>query len=72
MRKYHNFVDRNAILFEAVTGSELCEKGLTADDERRLDEFGLRECRMKNVPVWLKKWASLVCEYLDFEEKIYP
>jgi hypothetical protein len=27
---------------------------------------------MKDVPDWLKKWASLVCEYCLYEESIYP
>jgi len=27
---------------------------------------------MKDVPDWLKKWASLICEYILFEEEIYP
>jgi len=27
---------------------------------------------MKDVPIWLKKWASLICEYCLFEEKHYP
>jgi hypothetical protein len=27
---------------------------------------------MKGVPDWLKKWASLICEYIEFEEKMYP
>jgi hypothetical protein len=27
---------------------------------------------MKDVPDWLKKWASLVCEYCLFEEAQYP
>jgi hypothetical protein len=24
------------------------------------------------APLWLQKWASLVCEYLEFEEQIFP
>jgi hypothetical protein len=27
---------------------------------------------MKDVPNWLKKWASLICEYCLFEEQQYP
>jgi hypothetical protein len=27
---------------------------------------------MKDVPDWLKKWASLICEYCLFEEQQYP
>ena len=27
---------------------------------------------MKDVPDWLKKWASLICEYIEFEEYHYP
>lgn len=27
---------------------------------------------MRGIPDWLKKWASLICEYIEFEEKEYP
>ena len=27
---------------------------------------------MMGVPDWLKKWASLICEYIQFEESKYP
>ena len=27
---------------------------------------------MKDVPMWLKKWASLICEYIIYEEEQYP
>lgn len=27
---------------------------------------------MNEVPNWLKKWASLICEYCLFEESQYP
>lgn len=27
---------------------------------------------MATAPDWLKKWASLLCEYILFEEQEYP
>jgi hypothetical protein len=27
---------------------------------------------MREVPSWLRKWASLICEYCLFEESLYP
>ena len=27
---------------------------------------------MRDVPDWLKKWASLICEYVIYEEQQYP
>jgi hypothetical protein len=27
---------------------------------------------MRDIPNWLKKWASLICEYCLFEEELYP
>jgi hypothetical protein len=27
---------------------------------------------MQGVPEWLRKWASLICEYCLFEEQQYP
>ena len=32
----------------------------------------LKDSVMKDVPSWLKKWASLICEYCLFEENLYP
>lgn len=34
--------------------------------------MGLRQCVLKDVPDWLKKWASLICEYIAYEQEIYP
>lgn len=67
MKQYHTFVDRNYVLFKAVTRSYL-----TSEDDERLKLCSLKECVMKEVPDWLKKWASLICEYCLFEESIYP
>lgn len=67
MKKYHTFVDRNYLIYKACTNSYI-----TLEDENRLKEFGLKESVMTDVPDWLKKWASLICEYILFEEGIYP
>ncbi|CDW80460.1 set domain protein [Stylonychia lemnae] len=67
MKKYHTFVDRNYLIYKACTDS-----ALTPEDEKRLQEFGLKESVLRDVPDWLKKWASLICEYILFEEEVYP
>ncbi len=67
MKQYHTFVDRNYIIYQACTSPNI-----TQDDENRLQEFNLKGSVMKDVPDWLKKWASLICEYILFEEEIYP
>lgn len=67
MKAYHTFVDRNFLLFKAVTRPRI-----TQEDEDRLNFCNLKACSMKDVPDWLKKWASLVCEYCLFEESVFP
>lgn len=67
MKKYHTFVDRNYILFKACS-----EPWLTEEDEERLRYCNLKESAMRDVPEWLRKWASLICEYCLFEEQQYP
>ena len=67
MKQYHTFVDRNYILFKAVT-----RPFITQEDEKRLEFCSLKQSVMKDVPNWLKKWASLICEYCLFEEQLYP
>ena len=70
MKTYHNFVDRNVILYLAI--SLAAKEGITNKDRQLLDEIGLRECLMAGVPDWLTKWTCLVCSYILFEEKVYP
>ncbi len=67
MKQYHTFVDRNYILFKAVSRAYITE-----EDEKRLEMCSLKQSVMKDVPIWLKKWASLICEYCLFEEQLYP
>jgi len=67
MKQYHTFVDRNYILFKAVT-----KPTITEEDEKLLEFCSLKQSVMKDVPDWLKKWASLICEYCLFEESQYP
>ena len=55
MKKYHTFIDRNYILFKAITES------IDLEDELRLEEFGLKSSVLNGIPNWLKKWASLIC-----------
>lgn len=70
MRKYHNFVDRNVLLFMAIKQAQV--HGLTEADRGLLDDFGLKECLMDGLPDWLQKWTVLICRYISFEEMIHP
>jgi hypothetical protein len=37
-----------------------------------LNRNGLRKSALLYSPLWLQKWASLICEYLEFEEYLFP
>jgi hypothetical protein len=67
MRDHHTFVDRNFILFKAIS-----QPTLSLLDQERLARNGLKNSCLGKAPAWLKKWASLVLEYLEFEEAKYP
>lgn len=67
MKQNHNFVDRNALLFRAIYLCESGREGFTSADAERLTEMGLRRCCLDNVPAWLRKWASLICQYIAYE-----
>jgi hypothetical protein len=58
MQKEHNLIDRNVILLKA------CNSDFTSDDQMILDQTGLRKSCLDNAPDWLKKWASLICDYI--------
>ena len=67
MKEYHTFIDRNFIIYKSLLQPELNE-----EDKERLNRNGLKKSVLDNAPQWLRKWASLICEYLEFEEMIYP
>jgi hypothetical protein len=67
MKNNHTFIDRNYLLFKAIKSSALSE-----EDINRLHRNGLRSSALDMAPDWLQKWASLICEYLEFEEILYP
>ena len=67
MKNYHTFIDRNYLIFKAIKDPELKQT-----DKQRLHRNALRESCLEDAPNWLKKWASLICEYLEFEEILYP
>lgn len=67
MKNNHTFIDRNYLLYKAVTNPSLTE-----EDIFRLHSNGLRSSSLNVAPSWLQKWASLICEYLEFEEILYP
>ena len=66
MKEYHSFIDRNVILFKAIESVENGE-GITQEDIDRLDKHGLKSSVCQDIPDWLKKWASLICEFIEFE-----
>ena len=72
MKKYHNFVDRNAVLYLAIQLCEPGQEGVTQKDRQFLHDIGFRDCLMQGVPEWLMKWTCLVCEYILFEQMIFP
>ena len=41
-------------------------------DRERLKRNGLDRSALSVAPPWLAKWASLICEYLEFEEAKFP
>ena len=71
MKEYHSFVDRNLILFSAIE-SVTNGDGITEQDTIRLDKHGLKSSVFDGIPNWLKKWASLICEFIEFEQIKYP
>lgn len=70
MKKYHNFVDRNALLFLAIQDSE--RDGISEKEQKLLEESGFKECLMQGVPIWLTKWTVYILKYILFEESVYP
>ena len=52
--------------------SFLSREGLTDIDKKRLDTFGIKGSVLETIPIWLKKWAALICEFIEFEQKKYP
>ena len=70
MKKYHNFVDRNAMLFLAIADAQA--EGISAADTKLLEDCGLRECLMADTPDWLVKWTCYILRYILFEERVYP
>lgn len=47
-------------------------EGITLEDQQRLDKFGIKDSVLAGIPPWLKKWAALICEFVDFEQENYP
>jgi len=41
-------------------------------DIDRLERNGLKSSSLNVAPEWLRVWASLVCEYLEYEEMKFP
>jgi hypothetical protein len=67
MKTFHTFIDRNYLIWKAAKYPDITE-----EDLKRLNSFGLKKSVLNGVPNWLVKWASLICEYVEFEEEIYP
>ena len=47
-------------------------EGITSEDDDRLNKFGIKSSVRNGIPKWLVKWASLICEFIDFEQEKYP
>ena len=76
----HTFLDRNAALLAACGAT-----ALTPADEARLRAHGLAEAALgtmptleegeaapEPVPVWLRKWAAKVLEFIERERALLP
>ena len=72
MKEYHTFVDRNLILYNAVVAFNEGGEGITLEDQKRFEKFGIKDSVLVGIPPWLKKWAALICEFVDFEQENYP
>lgn len=72
MKEYHTFIDRNLILYNAIVACEPGKEGVMSEDLARLDKFGFRKSVLLDIPPWLVKWASLICEFIEFEQDQYP
>lgn len=70
MNEFHKFVDWNFILYKACIEPEM-----TPDDYKILETKGLLKpndnhlSMLQDAPEWLKKWTSMICQFIDFEEK---
>jgi hypothetical protein len=70
MNAHHTFIDRNFILWKACN-----ESTLLPEDKERLVKHGLMSSNeigqsvLSGTPDWLKKWASLITVYIEFEER---
>ena len=67
LSKYHSFLHRNGILLEACSNPSLSE-----EDVLYLEKYSIKDSILKKAPMWLKKWASLILKFVEFEEKILP
>jgi len=72
MKEYHTFIDRNLILYNAVEACAPGGEGITSEDRARLKKFGIKNSVLGGIPKWLEKWASLICEFIEFEQEKYP
>jgi len=70
MNEHHKFIDWNFILYSSCIDSELTNedfqilysKGFIKENDKGL-------AILSHAPNWLKKWTSLTCQFIDFEEK---
>ena len=37
-----------------------------------MNKYGLRGNCLKDAPLWLKKWSSIILLFIEFEEQLYP
>lgn len=77
LSKYHSFLDRNALLFNACNAQAELEKQkmplrLPEEDLAILKKYSIGESILNRAPFWLKKWASLVLKFIEFEINILP
>lgn len=73
MERYHWFTDRNYILWLAIKDPTLNDIDRKLLKERGLishNSFG--KAILDNSPEWLMKWTSYICQFINFEKKLFP
>ena len=74
MKKKHHFLHRVANLFNACCNPNDTNNinKLSDADKQILDKYSLKSCVMEGIPIWIQKYAALVCKYIDYEQKELP
>lgn len=70
LNKYHNFLQRNAILLYACSFAH--QKVLTNKEKSLLEKYSIKNSILKDSPFWLKKWAVMILNFIELEAYLLP